>query len=97
MSSSNDDLMYTLLKAKRDGEKIYCSTGKGPETVIKADHAWDLNNNVYRIRTRREYIIRIKDGESTIEETSNHWTRSDFGRSEGSDFILMREVFQEEM
>ena len=101
MAKTNDDLMQELLRAKRNGDKIYCGTIGGLlSTEVKGDHAWDLVNNTYEIRHRREYIINIDDRDKDVPEiiqTENNWTRSDFGKTETGEYILMREVYPEEM
>ena len=101
MTKTNDEIMQDLLTAKRKGTKIFY----GPEaakrtTPVEYDHTWDLNNNMYLICHRREYIISISDRDKNnpiIEYTDNRWTRSDFGKTETGEFILMREVYPEEM
>lgn len=101
MTKTNDDLMQELLRAKRNGEKIlYGFIGGILDGIVEDDHAWDLNNNVYKIRRRREYIIKIDDRDKDNPEvyaTESHWTRSDFGKIELGEYILMREVYPEEM
>ena len=101
MTKTNDEVMEDLLRAKRKGEKIfYGASAASRTTPIENDHVWDLNNNVYLIRRRREYIISISDRDKNnpiIEYTDNHWTRSDFGKTESGEYILMREVYPEEM
>ena len=100
MSKTNDELMYELLQAKRKGEKVFYSCGKGPEVVIEVDHTWNLTDNVYRIRRRREFIVKIDDRDTdkpVVAHTDNHWTRSDFGKTESGEYVLMREVYPEEM
>ena len=109
MNETNDAVMQHLLTAKRKGTKIfygrkYTETGElstaEPTTVVETDHAWDVSNNVYMIRHRREYIISIDDRNKDNPEityTENNWTRSDFGKTEMGEYILMREVYPEEM
>jgi len=99
--SKQDDLMYELLRAKGNKEKIFFGpTADERTTEIKDDHTWDLNNNMYLIRHRREYVVMVADKDKnnpTIERTDNNWTRSDFGRTGLGEYILMREVYPEEM
>ena len=101
MTKTNDEVMEDLLRAKRKGEKIfYGASAASRTTPIENDHVWDLNNNVYLIRRRREYIISISnrhEDDPAIAHTKNNWTRSDFGRTESGEYILMREVYPEEM
>lgn len=101
MAKTNDELMQELLRAKRNGEKIYygCKGGTLPN-IVENDHEWNLTDNMYVIRHRREYIIKIDDRDKdnpAIEYTDNHWTRSDFGKTEMGEYVLMREVYPEEM
>ena len=101
MSKTNDDLMQELLRAKRNNETIFYGFKDGKlDGIVEDDHAWDLNNNEYKIRHRREYIIKISDRDKNnpvVEYTDNHWTRSDFGKTEMGEYVLMREVYPEEM
>ena len=96
---NNDEYMGQLLTAKANGEKIlYAATGDVPCTLVEDDHLWDLAGLDYKIRRRREFIIKVRDGDhAKIEHEHNNWTRSDFGRSGQDDYILMREVYQDEM
>jgi len=95
----NDSLIRTLLDAKAKGEKIlYAAKGKTPNILIEDDHAWDLVGLDYKIRRRREFVIKVRDDDvAYIECEYNNWTRSDFGKSGQDEYILMREVYQEEM
>lgn len=103
--SASDDLMYQLLKAKKNGDKIYYQTKVdeglrlSPPMLVGEDHIWNLESNCYKIRKRREFIILVdKEGNPNIYEKENYWTRSDFGpNADGGEYILMREVYQEEM
>jgi len=90
---TNDDVMYELLKAKKEGLKIVYGD-LGFSLTVEEDHLWDLSNNTYSIIRPREYIICIpKKGKPYIEKLENRWTRSDFGKREnGDNYILMREV-----
>lgn len=101
MSKTNDEIMQDLLTAKRKGEKIfYGETAATRTTEVEADHEWNLNHNMYLIRRRREYIVQIDDRDISnpkIRHTDNHWTRSDFGKTEMGEYVLMREVYPEEM
>jgi len=101
MSKTNDEIMQDLLTAKRQGEQIfYGDTADTRTTEIEDDHTWDLNNNMYLIRRRREYIIQVMNDNKKnpiIHSTENHWTRSDFGNSEMCEYVLMREVYPEDM
>lgn len=95
----NDTLMKKLLDAKAAGEMVYyAAKGNIPHTLVEDDHAWDLAGLDYKIRSRREFIILVRDnGESTIEHEHNNWTRSDFGPNGHGEYILMREVYQDDM
>jgi len=99
--SKQDDLMYELLRAKGNKEKIFFAPlGQEPTTPVDDEHQWDLNHNVYYIRRRREFIVQIMDRDKKnpiIHSTENHWTRSDFGNTEMCEYVLMREVYPEEM
>jgi len=100
MAHTNDDVMYALLDAKREGCKIFYTTGGlDKKLLVEPNHKWNLVDNTYTIQRRREYIIHVdKNGQPHILHTTNEWTRSDFGlNSDGSEEILMREVYQEEM
>ena len=92
--------MYKLLAAKKEGTKIYYRDKKVLTWIeVEDGHAWNLQINEYDIRARREFIVSIsKGGVANIKETHNNWTRSDFGLdTEGNDYVLMREVYREEM
>lgn len=99
MSKSNDEKMLELIKAKKEGLKIVYGE-IGFQHIVEKNHAWDLHNN-YTIIRPREYIICIpSDGrEAFIKDTVNIWTCSDFGKlsGRGAEYILMREVFEDEM
>lgn len=102
--SVHDDLMHKLLLAKSHGEVVTYWPQVRAEAhtpkLVEEDHIWDLQNNVYNIRVRREFIIKIDDRDKNNPEvayTDNHWTRSDFGKIELGEYILMREVYPEEM
>ena len=96
---NNDELMRELLTAKANGEKIfYAEKGKHPGTLVEDDHAWDLAGLEYKIRRRREFIIKVRDGDhAKVEHEHNNWTRSDFGTTGQDEYVLMREVYQDEM
>lgn len=94
---NNDELILRLIAAKRDGLTIMYGD-VGHELKVEENHCWDLKYN-YRVIRPREYIVFVsKDGEVKIVATKNNWTKSDFGRlKDGDEYILMREVFKEDM
>ena len=95
---NNDDVILELIKAKKEGLKIEYSD-LNFTSIVEEDHLWDLVNNTYNIIRPREYIICIpKKSVPYITELKNNWTKSDFGKtSDGDEFILMREVFKDDV
>lgn len=95
---NNDELILSLIEAKKEGLKIAYGD-LGFSNIVEEDHLWDLSNNTYTIMRPREYIILVpKIGEPTIISVTNIWNRSDFGLDgEGCEAILMREVFKEDI
>ena len=96
---NNDDRITELVAAKAAGFRItYKAVGSKYICDIDEDHLWNLNNTYHIIRPREYIIVVPLKSVPYIEEINNNWTRSDFGKREnGNEYILLREVFKEDM
>jgi len=87
--------IHYLLHSVKEGKKVLYTEGDDENfSAVNDDHTWNFERYTYRVISPREYIVRInKDGEASLVQNANRWTRSDFGKNtDGSEFILMREV-----
>ena len=94
IDKSIESWIIKVLQAKLDGTKVQYRGQKTNWFNVEKDHTWNFYQNEYQLVYPRQYIIGIpEDGKPFIHDTSNGWTRSDFGiRSNGNNYILMEEI-----
>ena len=89
-----ENWIETLMQSHLEGDSIQYSCPKTKWFNIEENHKWDFYGNTYRIVFPRKFIISCDSNEQyKIEETSDCWSNSDYGKDhDGTTYFLMKEI-----